>query len=96
MSSGEVSPTVFHFLERNIGRRVLVIVERDFGYEGRIEAVSHIPPGIWLTEAEVIILRTTVANPVPRIVGKESRSEVFINLNSAQRIEILPERPKGK
>jgi len=93
LSTGEVSPTIFHFLERNVGRRVVVIIERDFGYEGVIEAVSHLPPGIWLTDAEAIVLRTTVANPIPRIVAKERKSEVFIHLNSVQRIEILPEKP---
>jgi len=96
LSSGEVSPTIFHFLERYVGRRVIVIVERDFGYEGRIEAVSHIPPGIWLTEAQAVVLRTTVANPIPRVVARESKSEVFIHLNSVQRIEILPEKPSKK
>lgn len=90
MNSDEISPTIFHFLERHIGRRVAVIIERDFGYEGRIEAVSHHPPGIWLTDAEAIILRATVANPVPRIVSREKKSEVFIHLNSVQRIEVLP------
>ncbi|MHC1586120.1 MAG: hypothetical protein ACXQTV_01080 [Candidatus Hecatellaceae archaeon] len=96
MSTSEVSPTIFHFLERHVGRRVIVIVERDFGYEGRIEAVSHLPPGIWLTDAEAVVLRTTVANPIPRVVAKEKKSEVFIHLNSVQRIEILPEREKSK
>ncbi|RLI15088.1 MAG: hypothetical protein DRO43_02190 [Candidatus Hecatellales archaeon] len=97
MSTGEISPTIFHFLERNVGRRVVVIVERDFGYEGLIEAVSHTPPGIWLADAEAIVLRTTVANPIPRIVAKERKSEIFIHLNSVQRIEILPEKAsKGK
>jgi hypothetical protein len=96
LEAGEVSPTIFHFLERNVGRKAIVILERDLGYEGRIDAVSHLPPGIWLSDAEVVVLRTTVANPVPRVVAREKRSEVFIHLNSVHRIEILSEKAKSK
>ena len=34
--SEQVSPTVFHFLERHIGKKAVIILDRDFGYEGRI------------------------------------------------------------
>jgi small nuclear ribonucleoprotein (snRNP)-like protein len=90
MSEPRISPTVFHFLERNIGKRVIVIIDRDFGYEGKVEAVSHQPPGIWLSDSEAIILRATLANPIPRIVTKEKKSELFIHLNSVLRVEVLP------
>lgn len=92
MSEAGVSPTVFHYLEKNIGRKVVIILDRDFGYEGKIEAISHAPPGIWLTDADAIVLRATVANPVPRIISREKKSELFIHLNSVQRIEILPQK----
>jgi len=84
-----VSPTVFHFLEKHVGKRVVIILDRDFGYEGKIEAVSHIPPGIWLAEAEAVVLRSTMVNPIPRVVSREKKSELFIHLNSVQRVEVL-------
>ncbi|MFQ5761889.1 MAG: hypothetical protein ACE5PO_02535 [Candidatus Bathyarchaeia archaeon] len=96
MSEAGVSPTVFHFFERHIGRRVLVILDRDYGYEGRIESVSHAPPGLWLGDAEAIVLRSTMANPVPRIVSREKRSELFVHLNSVLRLEVLPAGGKEK
>ena len=88
MSAG-ASPTVLHILERNIGGKILVVIDRDFGFEGVISTVSQEPPGIWLSNAEAVVLRTTLANPLPQIVSREDRSELFINLNHIQRIEAL-------
>jgi len=96
MSEAGVSPSVFHFLERNIGRRVLVILDREFGYEGLVEAVSHIPPGIWLTDADAVVMRTTLANPLPKIVSREKKSEMFVHLNSVLRVQVLPGKSTGK
>ena len=93
MSEGGLPPTVFHMLEKNVGRRVAVIIDPSYGFEGVLTAVTHDPPGIWLSDADAIILRATIAQPIPQVVGKENRSEVFVNLNSVQRIEILH---KGK
>ncbi len=67
------SPTVFHMLERLVGKRVLAVINRDFGYEGHLAVVSHEPPGIWLTESEAVILRSTVVSPIPQVVNRESR-----------------------
>ena len=92
MSDQPVSPTVFHFLEKHIGKRAVIILDRDFGYEGKIEAVTHTPPGVWLSDAEAVVLRTTLANPVPRKVSREKKSELFIHLNSVQRVEILSQK----
>jgi hypothetical protein len=78
-------------LEKNVGRKVLVILDPSYGFEGKLMAVTHDPPGIWLSDADAIILRATLAKPIPQVVGREDRSEVFINLNSVQRIEILHE-----
>ena len=89
MGEPGVSPSVFLFIERHIGRRAIIIVDRDFGYEGRIEAVSHSPAGIWLADAEAVILRTSLANPIPRIVTREKKGELFVHLNSILRLEIL-------
>jgi len=74
-------------LERLVGKRVLVVVERDFGYEGELVAISHHPPGLWLSEAEAIVLRSTVVNPIPQVVSKEKKEELFVHLNSVLRLE---------
>jgi len=91
MSKTGPPPTVFHMLERSIGRRMLAILDPAYGFEGTLVAVTREPPGIWLSNAEVITLRSTIAQPIPQVVSKEERSEVFINLSSVQRIEVLHE-----
>ena len=88
MSTG-ISPTVLHILEQSRGKKILVVVDRDFGFEGVISTVSQEPPGIWLSDAEAVVIRTTLANPLPQVVSREDRSEIFINLSSVGRIEIL-------
>lgn len=80
---------MFHMLEKLVGKRVLVVVERDFGYEGELVAISHHPPGLWLSEAEAIVLRSTVVNPIPQVVSKEKKEELFLHLNSVQRLEAV-------
>lgn len=87
--SAEVSPSVLQILERNIGKKIRVILERNFGFEGTIATISQDPPGIWLSNADAIVLRTTLANPLPQIASREDRSEIFVNLNSVQRLEIV-------
>jgi small nuclear ribonucleoprotein (snRNP)-like protein len=84
-----ITPSVFHMLEKLIGRRLLVIIDKDFGYEGVMTAVSQHPPGLWMAEAEAVILRSSLANPLPQVASREKRSELFINLNSVLRIEVL-------
>ena len=86
-----VTPTVFHMLERLVGKKVLAVISRDFGYEGRLSVVSHEPPGLWLTEAEVVILRSTVVSPIPQVVNRESRGETFLHLDAIQRLETIPD-----
>jgi len=67
----------------------LAILDPAYGFEGTLAAITREPPGIWLSDADAIILRSTIAQPIPQIVSKEQRSEVFIHLNSVQRIEVL-------
>lgn len=76
-------------LERNVGKRVLVILEPTYGFEGVLVAITHQPAGIWLSEAEAVVLRATIAQPIPQITSREEKSEIFLHLNSVQRIEIL-------
>jgi len=40
-----INPTIFHMLERLVGKRVLAVINRDFGYEGLLAVVSHEPLG---------------------------------------------------
>lgn len=86
-----VPPTVFHMLERLVGKRVLAVINRDFGYEGRLAVVSHEPPGIWLTESDAVILRSTVVSPIPQVVNRESKGETFLHLDAVQRLETISE-----
>jgi len=89
LMSKTMPPTIFHILERNIGNKLLVILDAAYGFEGTLAAITREPPGIWLSEADAVILRSTIARPIPEVVSKEQRSEVFINLKSVQRIEVL-------
>jgi hypothetical protein len=87
--SSAVSPTVLQILEKYNGKMVRVVLERSFGFEGVVGAVSQDPPGLWLSNAEAVVIRTTLANPLPQVVEREDRSEIFINLSSVQRIEVM-------
>lgn len=92
MSEYSVPITVFHMLERQIGQRLLVILDQSYGFEGTLAAVTSEPPGIWLSEARATVLRSTIARPIPQVVSREERSEIFVNLGSVQRIEVLHEK----
>lgn len=81
--------TIFHMLEKNLGKSMRVILDSSYGFEGRLTAVTREPPGIWLSNAEAIILRATIAQPIPQVASREERSEIFVHLNSVQRIEVL-------
>jgi len=91
MSGKAPPPTVFHMLERHQGQIIHVILDQSYGYEGVLTAVTREPPGIWLSDAKATVLRSTIAQPIPQVVSREDRSEVFINLSSVHRIEILHE-----
>jgi hypothetical protein len=90
MSEGSNIPiSVFHMLEKNVGRKVLVILDPSYGFEGTLVAITHDPAGIWLSNADAVIMRATIAQPIPQVVSKETRSEIFVNLRNVQRIEVL-------
>jgi hypothetical protein len=89
MPETPIPPSIFHMLERNVGKRVLVFIEQTYGFEGELTAVTHQPPGIWLSNAEAVILRSTIAQPIPQVTAREEKSEIFLHLNSVQRIEVL-------
>ena len=76
-------------LEKNLGKKIRVILDPSYGFEGTLAAVTREPSGIWLSDAEVVTLRATIAQPIPQVATREERSEVFVHLNSVQRIEVL-------
>jgi hypothetical protein len=87
--SGGLPTTVFLMLEKNVGRKVLAILDPSYGFEGTLIAVTHDPPGVWLSNADAVIMRATLAQPIPQVVAREDRSEIFINLKDVQRLEVL-------
>jgi hypothetical protein len=89
MSEASLPPSIFLILERNIGRKLLVILEPSYGFEGMLASVTREPPGVWLSDANAVTLRATIAQPIPQVANRIERSEIFINLNAAQRIEVL-------
>ncbi|MEM2341816.1 MAG: hypothetical protein QXX94_05075 [Candidatus Bathyarchaeia archaeon] len=92
MSEKSTSLTIFHLLEKHLGKKLHVIVGSSYGFEGKLTAISIEPPGIWLSDAVATVLRSTIAQPIPQVVSREERSEIFINLNYVQRIEVLHEQ----
>ena len=89
MPDQELPPSIFHMLERNVGKKIRVIIDPAYGFEGTLVAVTREPSGIWLSEAEAIVLRATIAQPIPQVTSREERSEIFVHLDSVQRIEVL-------
>jgi hypothetical protein len=89
MPEQSLPPTIFHMLEKNLRKNVRVILDTSYGFEGKLSAVTRKPPGIWLSDAEAVILRATIAQPIPQVASREERSEIFVHLNSVQRIEVL-------
>ena len=93
MSQQDLPPSIFHMLERNVGKKIRVILDPAYGFDGTLVAVTHDPSGIWLSDAEAIVLRSTIAQPIPQVTSREERSEIFLHLNSVQRIEVLHTSP---
>lgn len=89
MPEQSLPPTIFHMLEKSLGKNIRVILDSSYGFEGSLAAVTREPPGIWLSDAEAVILRATIAQPIPQVASREERSEIFVHLNSVQRIEVL-------
>jgi hypothetical protein len=93
MSDKKTPPSIGNMLERNIGKRVRIIIDPAYGFEGTLTAVTQQPSGIWITEVEAVVLRATIAQPIPQVASREERGEIFLHLNSVQRIEVLVSEP---
>ena len=89
MPDKKIPPSIVHMLERNIGKRLRVIVDPAYGFEGTLIAVTQEPAGIWISEVEAVVLRATIAQPIPQVASKEERGDIFLNLHSVQRMEVL-------
>jgi len=89
MPEQDLPLSIFHMLEKNLGKQIRVILDPSYGFEGTLVAVTHEPAGIWLSAAEAVVLRSTIAQPIPQVASREERSELFLHLNSVQRIEVL-------
>lgn len=90
MPDKKIPPSIVHMLERNIGKRLRVIVDPAYGFEGTLIAVTQEPAGIWISEVEAVVLRATIAQPIPQVANREERGDIFLNLNSVQRMEVIP------
>jgi hypothetical protein len=89
MSDKKMPPSIVTMLERNISKKVRVIIDPAYGFEGILSAVTQNPSGIWISEVEAIVLRATIAQPIPQVASREERGDIFLHLNYVQRIEIL-------
>jgi hypothetical protein len=89
MPAQDLPPSIFHMLERNVGKKVRVIMDSAYGFEGTLEAVTQEPAGIWISKVDAIVLRSTLTQSIPQVVSREEAGDLYLNLNSAQRIEIL-------
>ena len=89
MPAQDLPPSIFHMLERNVGKKVRVITDSDYGFEGTLEAITQEPAGIWLSEVDTIVLRSTLVQPVPQVASREAAGDLYLSLNSVQRIEVL-------
>ena len=94
MPEQDLPPSIFHMLERNVGKKIRVVLDPAYGFEGTLMAVTHLPAGIWLSEAEAVVLRATIAQPIPQVASRQEMSEIFLHLNSVQRIEVLHALPR--
>lgn len=89
MPEQNIPLTIFHMLEKNVGKEIRVILDSAYGFEGTLVAITREPAAIWLSDAEAVILRATIAQPIPQVASREERSEIMLHLNSIQRIEVL-------
>jgi len=89
MSHNKIPPSIITMLERNINKKIRIIIDPAYGFEGILSAVTQNPSGIWISEVEAIVLRATIAQPIPQVASREERGDILIQLNSVQRIEIL-------
>ncbi|MDR2720077.1 MAG: hypothetical protein LBC03_04670 [Nitrososphaerota archaeon] len=89
MQAQDLPQSIFHMFEKNVGKKVRVITDSAYGFEGILEAITQEPAGIWLSEVYTIVLRSTLAQPVPQVVSRDEAGDLYLSLNSVQRIEVL-------
>ena len=89
MPDKKIPNSIVLMLERNISKRIRIIIDPAYGFEGTLSAVTQKPSGIWISDVEAVVLRATIAQPIPQVASREERGDIFLQLDSVQRIEIL-------
>ncbi len=76
---------------RHIGRIILAVTSDSTGYVGKLVAISLSPPMLHLEEAQIVTLRATIIDPIPRITSREpvEGGEVLVNINHIHRIQLV-------
>ncbi len=70
---------------------ILAVTSDSTGYVGRLVAISLSPPMLHLEEAQIVTLRATIIDPIPRITSREpvEGGEVLVNINHIHRIQLV-------
>ena len=53
-----------------MSKKILVILNLDFGFESVDANIFQQSSGTWLGDVEAIVLRVALANPLPHIVSR--------------------------
>ncbi|MCL2642140.1 MAG: hypothetical protein FWD52_01290 [Candidatus Bathyarchaeota archaeon] len=64
-------------------------MDSNYGFEGVLEAITQEPAGIWLSEVDAIVLRSTLVQPIPQVASREESGDIYLPLSAVQRVEIL-------
>src|SRR4030042_184223 len=80
MPEPELPLSIFHMLEKNMGKKIRVILDPAYGFEGTLMAVTHQPAGIWLSDSENKTQKNTFAktDTITRVTAKTIRSSGLI------------------
>jgi hypothetical protein len=79
----------------HIGKIILAVTSDSTGYVGRLVAISLSPAILHLEEAEIVTLRATIIDPIPRITSREpvEGGEVLLNINHIHKIQLVAKGP---
>lgn len=88
MATKDSNHSILDMLRRNMGRRILAVMNERYGLEGTLVAVSEEPAGFWLSNVSQVPLQRSVSYDIPPIIHDEERGEIFINLKSVLKVEI--------
>jgi len=72
-----------------MGRKILAVMNERYGLEGTLVGVSEEPVGFWLSGVSQVSLQSAVSYKIPPIISNENEGEVFVNLKTVHKVEIL-------